>query len=107
MCELAVVTVRGERRPTSTGFPVIERRAEATRFFQLAHHYMPDLGFDVCNKKLHESDDPVDVEEPEIAAPFAIPALRALARFRLQIACFSDIDIAALCAKEGAAPSPF
>lgn len=83
--ELAVVSVRGEPRPTPTGFPVVETADQLSDFLELSHRLAPGLGFDralrAADRVAFEFDLTGGDEVLEVAAPIPrlMPALAALA----------------------------
>jgi hypothetical protein len=63
--EIAVVAMRGEKRDTESGLPVVERRDELFAFLELSEELMPGMGFDRALAACHRADGFIDVEGGE------------------------------------------
>lgn len=75
--ELAVVTIRGEQRPTQTGLPVPEPR-ELLALFELSHQLMPRIGFDQALSSFGRLNFPINVKDDVEIFELAAPVIRFL-----------------------------
>ena len=74
-CELSVVAVRGERRDTETGLPVLQTSEELPVLLAICHDLMPALGFDRALDAFNEVNGVVDCNADEIFE-IGSPAMR-------------------------------
>ncbi|WP_447601514.1 hypothetical protein [Nitrospira sp. Nam80] len=75
--EIAVVTIRGEQRPTQTGLPVPERK-ELLAFLEISHQLMPCIGFDQAISACERVNGPIDLQNNEEIFELAAPVIRIL-----------------------------
>lgn len=73
--ELAVVAVRGERRDTETGLPVLQTSEELPALLAICHDLMPALGFDRALEAFSRVNGVVDCNAQEIFE-IGSPAMR-------------------------------
>jgi hypothetical protein len=74
-CELSVVAVRGERRDTDTGLPVLQTSEELPALLAICHDLMPALGFDRALAAFNRVNGVVDCDAREIFE-IGAPAMR-------------------------------
>lgn len=75
--EIAVVTIRGEQRPTQTGLPVPDRN-ELLALLEISHQLMPRVGFDRALSTYARVNGPIDVKEDQESFDLAAPIMRIL-----------------------------
>jgi hypothetical protein len=93
--ELAVVSVRGEARPTATGLPLGDPR-ELHAFLRLLSQAMPSAGFDRALKACDRVGGVIAVEDGSAIFEIGAAALRALAA---SIGFVNEPDIARVAAQ--------
>lgn len=77
-CELAVVSIRGERRETDTGLPTAETNDHYPAFLKLCDELMPGFGFDRALDVFNRAGGIIDSNEGGEIFEIGAPAIRAM-----------------------------
>jgi hypothetical protein len=77
-CELAVVSIRGERRETDTGLPTAETNDHYPVFFKLCEELMPGFGFDRALEAFNRAGGTINCNEGDEIFEIGAPAIRAI-----------------------------